>query len=153
MELLRQGTQGLGEQLHLLDVDGDLLRLGLENITADADDIADVILAEIRKLLLADGVGADVELDLPLVVLDVAEYRLAHAALGHDAPGDGDRLAVKSIVVVLYLARPCAAREFRLLERVSPLLLERRELVPADLQYLGKLHGVVCLIVDCFAHP
>ena len=60
VELLRQRAQGLTEQRDLLHVDGDLPRLGLERVAAHADDIADVILAEIGKLLLGHGVLADV---------------------------------------------------------------------------------------------
>ena len=100
VELLRQGAQALGEQRHALDMDADLAGLGLEHIARDADDVADVVLAEVRELLLADGVGADVELNLALVVLDVAEDGLAHAALGHDAARGLDGLALKGLVVV-----------------------------------------------------
>ena len=139
VELLGQGAQALGEQRHALDMDADLAGLGLEHIAGDADDVADVVFAEVRELLLADGVGADVELNLALVVLDVAEDGLAHAALGHDAARGLDGLALKGLVVVAYLVGPRAADKAGQLEGVAPLLLECRELLTADLKYFREL--------------
>lgn len=139
VELLRQGAQALGKQRDGLDMDARLAGLGLEHIAGDADDIADVVLAEVRELLRRDGVGADVELYLAPVVLDVAEDGLAHAALGHYSPRGLHGLALELLIAVLYLARPGAADEARQLEGVPPLLLEGGQLLAAYLKYLGKL--------------
>ena len=153
MELLRQRTQGLTEQCDLLHVDGDLPRLGLERVAAHADDVADVILAEIGKLLLGHGVLADVELDLPTVVLNVAEDGLAHAALGHDAAGSLQGLAVIGFKIFLDIRRVGTARKARLLKGVAPRILQRLELVTAHLKDLRQ--GRLCrlgLVVSLFVH-
>ena len=90
-------------------MDGNFLGLGLEYKAAHTDDIADVVLAEIGKLLLGHVVLANVKLDKSAVVLDMAENRLAHAALGHDSSRDLNGLAVKLVVVILDLGRICAS--------------------------------------------
>ena len=135
MEFLRQGPQGLAQQRHCLHMDRDFLRPGLEHIAADADDVPDVVLAEVQKFRLTDGVGTDVKLDLALAVLNVAEDGLAHAPLGHDAAADGNSLSVKGVIVLFDLPAPGAADKPGLLEGVSSLLLQGGKLVPADLQY------------------
>ena len=153
MELLRQRAQGLAEQRDLLHVDGDLPGLGLEGVTAHADDIADVILAEIGKLLLGDGVLADVELDLAAVVLNVAEDGLAHAALGHDAAGGLQRFAVIGVKIVLDIRRIGATLKACLHKGVAPGVLQRLELVAAHLKDLGQ--GRLCrrlLVLSLFVH-
>ena len=153
MELLRQRAQGLAEQRDLLHVDGDLPCLGLERIAAHADDVANVILAEIGKLLLGDGVLADVELDLAAVVLNVAEDGLAHAALGHDTAGGLQRFAVIGVKIVLDIRRIGAALKARLHKGVAPGVLQRLELVAAHLKDLGQ--GRLCrrlLVLSLFVH-
>ena len=153
VELLRQRAQGLAEQRDLLHVDGDLPGLGLEGVTAHADDIADVILTEIGKLLLRHGVLADVELDLAAVVLNVAEDGLAHAALGHDAAGGLQRFAVIGLEIVLDVSRIGTALEARLHKGVASGILQRLELVAADLKDLGQ--GRLCrrlLVLSLFVH-
>ena len=149
MELLRQGPEALGEQRHALDVDARLAGLRLENIALGADDVAYVELAEVLELLLADGVGAHIELDLPAVVLDVAEYGLAHAALGHYAARDGDALILEGGEIVRYLLRPGRALEARELEGVAPGLAQLGELLAPHAQdfaeLLGGLGSVLCV--------
>ena len=80
-----------------------LLGLCLEHVAGNTDNVADIVLAEVRKLLRADSIGADVELYLSPVVLDMSEDGLAHAALGHDAPGDGNGLVGKCVIIGLDL--------------------------------------------------
>ncbi len=153
VELLRQRTQGLTQQRDLLHVNGDLPRLGLERIAGHADDVADVILAEIGKLLLADGVLTDVELDLAAVILNVAENGLAHAALRHDAAGSLQRFAVIGLEIILDVGRIGAAHKARLREGVASGILQRLELVAAHLKDLGQ--GRLCrrlLVLSLFAH-
>ena len=117
----------------------DLPRLGLEDEAGDADDVTDVILAEVRELLLRHRVLADVELDLAAVVLNVAEDGFAHAALGHDAAGDGDLLFVEAVEIGLDLGGIRGAHKARLLEGVAALVLQRLELVAPDLQELREV--------------
>ena len=81
VELLGQRTQALGEQRDRLDMHGNFLGLGLENEARNADYIADIVLAEVCKLLFGHRVLADVQLNRAAVILDVAEYCLTHAAL------------------------------------------------------------------------
>ena len=155
MEFLGQGAQRLGEKGDLLNMDGYLFGLGFEYEAGDADDIADIILAEISKLLLGDSVLLDVELDKATVVLDVAENGLAHAALGHDTTGNGNGLILKGVKIGLYLGRPCASFILGLVEGIAAFALESRKLIAAYLKKLGQLLlglgsllGVVCY----FAH-
>ena len=81
VELFGQRTQALGKQHDRLDMHGNFLGLGLENEARNADYIADIVLAEVCKLLFGHCVLADVQLNRAAVILDVAEYCLAHAAL------------------------------------------------------------------------
>ncbi len=150
--LLGQGAKRLGKKLNALGVNGDFLGLGFENVPGNTDDIADIELAEIGKFLLADGIGADIHLDKPLAVLNVAEDGLAHAALRHNAPGNGNGFSVKGGVIVYNLARPSGAGIEGLLERVSALILQCGKLVAANLKKLGQLLLVIGSVVNSFAH-
>ena len=139
VELLGQRPEALGQQSDLLRVDAYLAGLGLENIALHADDVADVVAAEVLELLLADGVGADIELELAAVVLDVAEYGLAHAALGHDASGHGDVPVLVLLVAVPYLACPGAALEAGYFKRVASRGAQLLELLAADTENFTEL--------------
>ena len=138
VEFFGQGAQARGEQSDLLGMHGYFPGLGLENKAGNADDVAYVILAEIRELLLGNGVLFDVKLYLSPVILDMAEDGLAHAALGHDASGHGNGLVLQLVEAVLYLGGICAAFKLGYLKGVAALVLESLELIPANLQYLGK---------------
>ena len=70
-------------------MDGNLTRLRTENIAANAYNISDIVFPKICKLLLCDSILADIKLNLPLSVLNMAEDGLTHTALGHDAPCHG----------------------------------------------------------------
>ena len=120
-------------------MDGYLLGLSLEHEAGNADNVADVVLAKVGKLLLRQVILADVELDLSPVVLYVAEDRLAHASLGHNAACDLNVLAVKGVVIRLDLLGICASYEAGAAEWVSPLLLKCGQLISAYQQQLGKL--------------
>ena len=152
VELLRQRAQGLAQQHHGLDMYGYLLGLGLEHIAADADDVADVVLSEVGKLLLAHGVGAHIELYLAPAVLYMAEYGFAHAPFGHHAAADGDGFPLELRVVVLYFFGPGGPDKLGLLEGISPLLLKSRQLIPAYLQNLRQLLLLGRLLVVKLAH-
>ena len=68
-------------------MNGQLARLGPKDGPADAQEVADVDPAEQVIRRLAHGVLADVELDLPRLVLDVGKGGLAVGAEGQDPPG------------------------------------------------------------------
>ena len=137
VKLFGQGPERLGQQHHTFDMHGDLLRLRLEHVAGDADDIADIILAEILEFLLADRIGPGIELDLALVVLNMAENGLPHAALGHHPPHNGDGLALKGVIVFLDLAGISRALKAGLAEGIPSLLPKPAELIPAHLQNLA----------------
>ena len=124
MVFLRQRTERLGEQGNFLNMNGDLTGLRTENIAGSTDDIADIVLSEIGKFLFAQGIGADIELDLALVVLDMAESGLAHAPLGHHPPGHSHGLAFVIIIVLQDIPGPGAADELCDLEGVPPCVLQ-----------------------------
>ena len=119
-------------------MDGGLAGLGLEHGAGHADDIADVELLEGCVLLLPDGVTRDIDLQDALAVLDLAEGSLAHDALDHQTARDGDRLALKRGKALDDLRAVMGHVVLRDQEGVSPLLLQRRQLVPADLQDLAQ---------------
>ncbi len=63
------------------------------------DDVADVEGVERRERLLADGILAHVELDLPRAVPQVGEIDVSsHLPAREDAARDGDALAARRIV-------------------------------------------------------
>ena len=150
MELLRQRAQTLGQQRNALDVDADLLSLGLEHIARNADDIADVVFPEVRELLGRNGVRPDIELQLAPVVLYVAENGLAHAALGHDPARNLDGLALQLLIVCLYLRRPRAPNEPSQLEGSLPPPCSAASFA-ADLQYLES--SCSWLLVSSLIYP
>ena len=132
---------------------GNLLRAGLEHIAGHADDIADVVLAEVCELLRRYRVRPDIKLNLAAVVLDVAEDGFPHTALGHNTPRHLNGLPVEAVVIVLDLCRPRTAHKAGLPEGVAPLVLQRLQLIPAHLQNFGQI--LFCLrggILSFVAH-
>ena len=126
---------------------GYLLGLCFENEAGNTDDITDIVLAEIGKLLLGHGILADVQLDAAVVILYVAEYCLAHAALGHNAACGLDGLAVESFKICLYLIGICASYKTGLSKGVSPLLLQSLELIASYFQQLAELLIRRCVLI------
>ena len=120
-------------------MDGDLACLGAEDIALYADNVADIELFEVLIRFLAHKVARDICLNIALEVLNVAEGRLAHYALGHEAAGDGDTLALQLVKAVLYVRRVVGRVIFCYKERVLPCRLKLAELVAAYLQDLGKI--------------
>src|SRR5262249_51093007 len=90
MPLLGHGEQRLGEELELLGVDRKLARAGAEEVSFNADDVADVEELEELKIALGDGVFLDVNLHPLAGLLKVHEARLAHGTARHHATGDAD---------------------------------------------------------------
>ena len=93
MPLLGHREHGFGEEIEMFDVDAELVGLGAEKIAFDADQIAQIEELVERKFFLADGVLADVNLELFAILEQVREAGLAHAAHRHDAPRDADLYA------------------------------------------------------------
>src|SRR5882672_7832034 len=100
VEFLGQGPQRLHQQAQLGDFHRQLARLGLEQGSVRADDIAEVVALEFLVLRLADAVARDVELHAPAGVLHRGEARLAHDALEHHAPGQRYRDVLRLQLVV-----------------------------------------------------
>ena len=125
--------QELREELELFAVYADLAHLRLEYEALNADDIADIDLAEGLEGLLADVVEANVDLDPALAVHKVGKDGLAHSALCHNSSGDGGLLIFESIEIVLYILRICRSREFCDMEGVFTLVAEGGKLISSNL--------------------
>ena len=152
VELLRQRQKGFGQQRDVLGAHGHFAALGPEDLALDADNIADVILLEAVVVVLIHLVLAGVELDSAFLVLQIAERDLTHAALGHHAPGDGNRFALHGVEVFPDFAAVGGLDKFRDLKRVVTLCLQIRELLPADLDLIadGKLLRAVLVLILLF---
>ena len=134
---------------------GDLSALGAEHRAFAADDIADIQFLKAVVLVLAQIVHLDVDLDASVLVLQIAEGRLAHASLGHQAAGDLLRRAFQFLELFLDLGGVARAFETGHEERVSALCLQRGQLLSADetlfAQILRSLFfGLRDLAVDSF---
>ena len=132
VELLRQGLERLAQQGEGNGVHRDFSGFGFENRSADADDVADVILLEGRVGLLAHRVPGHVHLHHSLQILHVAEARLAHDALGHQPSGDRDLASLQGIKLLPDLAGMMGHVVFPDLEGIHSRFLQRRQLLPAD---------------------
>ena len=131
--LLRQRAQGFCEQGHVFDMHRDLTGLGLEDVAADTDNVADIVFPEVRKFSFADRVFAYIELNLSLAVLNVAEDGLAHSSLGHDASGNGDLLVLVLLKVSLDPCGSCVPVKAGLAEGIASCLLQFGQLISPDL--------------------
>ena len=139
VELLGQRLERLRQQRERIGVDRGLAGLGLKHGTGDANDVADVHLLEKGVLVRADAVARHIDLQQALAVLQLAEGGLAHDALDHHAPGDGDFLSLQLGKMREHLGAVVADFVLCDLEGVSPLLLQRGQLVPPYLQDLAQL--------------
>ena len=133
VELLRKDLKALGEQLNTLCMDGNFACLCLEHHSADADNIADVQLLEIFVGLLADLVPCNVRLDISLQILEVAEGRLSHNALGHHSSCQGYLFALHLLVVFLYLHAVRCHIVLRDLERIPSAFAKLGKFLTAHL--------------------
>ena len=138
VELLGQGQQGLAQQGDGLHPHGHLAPLGAEDHALHAHDVADVELLEAVVLRLVHLVPPGVELDAARLVLQVAEGHLAHAALGHEAAGDGHLRALQGVKIRLDVG---AVVVYLILGDLKGIVPRSRwsslQLVPADLGQLG----------------
>ncbi len=179
--LFRKDLQGLGEELELFCVNGDLTGSGSENITLDADDIADVHLLEILIVIYAEGISCNVELDVALKITDGSEGSFTHDTLEHHTTGNGNldlltfvkfleflgslflgeslrklgfKLCVEFLELGFCLQGVIGHVVFRDLERVFAVGLQLGELLSSDLQQLVKVlyrSLVVVVLVSHFA--
>ena len=139
VELLRQGTQGLGQQDDLMGTDAHLAPLGAEHFAHHAHDITDIVLLEAVIVVLIHLVLAGVELDAAGLVLQVAEGHLTHAALAHQAARHPDGSALQRVKVVLDLLGMMGHVKLGDLEGIAALVLQSLQLVPADLEQFAQL--------------
>ena len=90
MPLLGQRQQVFAEEGDLLDMDAQFAGAGAEQISADADVVAEVEQFVQLESLVADRIFLDVDLQSLAALLQVGEPGLAHEADRHDASGDAD---------------------------------------------------------------
>ena len=136
MVLLGQHLQALREQRDRSGLHGDFSGFGAENLAADADNVADIVLFEILIGLLADHVARNIRLDHAAEILHVAERGLAHDALCHHAAGDRDLLPLERLEIRPDRIAVMGDIVFRDRERVLAVLRELRELFAAQAQNL-----------------
>ena len=145
--LLRQDLQALAQQGQLAGMDGDFSGLGLENLTLQADDIADVHLLEVLVGIFTDGIPGHIALDAALQVLDVAEGSFTHDAFGHHPAGDGNFFAFQLVIIVPDIT---AVMRHVILgddKGIPARCLQFRQLVPADLEeFVQVLNFHICHI-------
>ena len=133
-------------------MNGDLSPPGAENIALDADDVPDVQLFEAVIALRPQLVDLHIDLDLALLVQDVAEGGLPHIPLGEDAAGNGHVLIFQGLEVFQDgLAVGCTVIA-GLCKRIPSLGPEGRQLVPADLEDLAELLGAFGQLLHLFVH-
>ena len=139
VEFFRQRLQALGQQRDLLGVDGDLAGFGFEHGAADADQIADIKFFEIGIWLLPNDVPRHIRLDGALQILHMAKGRFAHHAFGHHASRHGDFGVFQRVKVRFDLLAVVGHGIFGDGKGVLARLLQRRQLVPTNLQQLAAL--------------
>ena len=141
VELLRQHLEGLAQQGHGPDVDGDFPRLGAEGHAGDAQNVADVVLLEGGVLVHAQVVPGDVDLDVALPVQQMGEGSLAHDAAGGHAARQGHLDTLHGLEVVNDLPAVMGHIEAGDLIGVFALVDQGLQLLPADDLLLGQLGG------------
>ena len=137
--LFGQGQQALAQQRVLLHLHRDLTAAGTEHDALDTDDITDIQLLEPLVLLGADLVDLHIDLDLALLVLNVAEGSLAHVTLGHDTTGDGNFLVFHLLKIVQDLLAVGGALKTNLYERIHAGFPQSGQLFTADTQQFVKI--------------
>ncbi len=149
MEFFGQHFQGFREQLQGSGMNGDFPGLGFKDCTGDTEDVADIIILEIRIGFFADIIAADIELNDALAVEQMRKAGLAHDAAGCHTAGDGNRLAFKRIEILDDLLRmmrdTVSGDQIGVLPAVDQAL---QLLAPNDflLRKLGGMgsYGIIC---------
>ncbi len=144
VQLLRQRTQGLGEQGQLFSLHRDLTPAGTEYFAFHADDVAQVPLAELTEGFLADLIDLYIDLDAAAAILQVDEVGLAHITPAHNTAGNGYMTALKAIVKAIhnFLGMGIYIKTgdlIGILTRFHQFI----ELVPSDLEQFRKALAVL----------
>ena len=134
--LLGQRPERLGQELERGDPHRELPGVGDEQLPARADDVAEIELLEALVVRLPEPALVDEQLDVARAVAQRREARLAHHALRHHPPGDGDleRLGGECRLLLAAVLRVQVGGRVRRAEGVREgvaRLAERGELVAA----------------------
>ena len=149
--LVGEDLDGFGEEDQLLNVDGDLLGLGLEHLSGQADYVAYIIGLEPLILFLPDVVAFHVALDPALFVLEIKEGCLAHDSFGHDASGAAYFHALHGIEILTDVTAVCCDVPGLLEEGVPARFSQVFQLLAAYLALFAELsvhvliHFYTCL--------
>ena len=139
VEFFGKGLQVFGQQGDLLRVDGDLTRLGFEDGPPDADHIPNIVFFETGVGILADAVPGDIGLDGAAQILHMAKRGFPHHPFGHHPPGNRNLCVFQGAKIVLDVGAVMGHVVFGDGKGVLALRLQGRQLVPPDLQQLGKV--------------
>src|SRR5689334_21879108 len=101
MPFLRRRAERLGNDGERLDTDAFFARLGFEEFAFDSDDVAEIEMLDDIEQLITENVLLRVNLDDARLVLDADKLTLTHVVSRHDAPGNGDLLALGELRVSL----------------------------------------------------
>ena len=160
VELLRQGQQALGEQLQLLGVNRDLTGAGLKHKAGHLEKVANVPLLKGTEHILAHIVHPHIDLHTPGAVAEIHEVGLAHIPARHHSPAQRHIRILQRVKIGAHIGGVVGLLCLGDLERILPGLLQRLQLVQADLaQFIlaeyhlchGHLSGVG-IIADLFDH-
>ena len=132
VEFLRQRIEGLGEERELFRMNADLPHFRGEDKALHADQITDVQLFKAAVSVLSEGVPRDIDLYLPLPVLEMQKARLSHDSFREDAPRHRDRLPFKGFRVFPDLQRMLPLVKFCDQKGVLSRSLKLRKLVAAS---------------------
>ena len=123
---------------------------GAEEVSADADVVAEVEQFVEFESFVADGIFLDVNLQLLAALLQVSESGFAHQANGHDASGHAD-VDARLFEFFGSLLRVCAQN---LLERVGEFVLAAVGGLAQGLDLFQLFAAqVVNMIVECQGSP
>src|SRR5262249_11185876 len=124
--LLGQRQHALRQEVQARRPDGELVRLGAEEASLDADPVAEIEQPVDPEIDLRHRILPDVGLNLRAAVREDEEVGLAERADRQNAPAR-DRL---DAIVLELVVRPMAVRVDELRDRVAPLELARIDLDP-----------------------
>ncbi len=148
--LLGQRQQVFAEEGDLLDVNAEFAGAGAEQVSADADVVAEVEQFVEFESLVADGVFLDVDLQPLAALLQVGEPGLAHKANRHDASGH----AHVDARLVQFLGGLRRVLRQNLLQRVGEFVLAAVGGLTERLNLLQLFAAqVINMVVECQGSP
>ena len=150
--LIRQHLQGFCQKGQLLSVNGYLVGTGLEDKTAQAHDITDVVGLEDFVLIDADIISLDIALNSALLILYIEERRLAHDSFSHNTAGDGNFLAFHGFEVLLDVLAVCSYIVRFLYKWISAHITKFLQFLSADFSlfadfFCGQFHGLGSIVI------